>query len=53
MSAQFDQIEHMDWTGPVVGAKRGEGLLSRIDVAGHATSLSVGEPPTGRQAYQV
>jgi len=47
MSAQFDQIKHMDWTGPVVGAKGGEGLLSRVDVAGHATSFSAGDPPNG------
>src|ERR1700728_4594523 len=51
--AQFDQIKHMDWTGPVVGAKGGEGLLSRVDVAGHATSSSAGGPPNGRQAYEV
>jgi hypothetical protein len=43
----------MDWTGPVVGAKGGEGLLSRVDVAGHATSCSAGDPPNRRQAYEV
>ena len=39
LRAQFDQIEHMDWTGPVVGAKGGEGLRSGVDGAGHATSF--------------
>jgi hypothetical protein len=38
MSAQFDQIEHMDRTGPVVGPKGGESLLSRIDIIGQVTS---------------
>src|SRR6201999_584139 len=36
--AQFNQIEHMDWAGPVVGAKSGERLFGRIDISGHAPS---------------
>jgi hypothetical protein len=43
----------MDWTGPVVGAKGGEGLLSRVDGAGHATPFSAGDPQNGRLAYEV
>src|SRR5271168_2449318 len=38
MSAQFDQVEHMDWAGPVVSAKGGESLFGWIDVTAHATS---------------
>ena len=53
MSAQFDQIEHMDWAGPVGGAEGGEGLFGRVDGAGHAASFSAGDPQNGRQAYEV
>src|ERR1700722_2627315 len=47
VGAQFDQIEHMDRADPVVGAKGGKSLFSRIDGAGHATSVSAGAPPSG------